>query len=97
MDRQQREAMLAIIEMLSDLDASDSKEVGLTVDLVICQIHEMLDEDAIGNTEAEQVVALVDPFRQLIRSKIDGLPDHPWIPGAAFIDGEIMKELDGEG
>lgn len=31
---------------------------------------------------------------QVIRSHIDGLPDHPWIPGVNFADGQVMEALD---
>jgi hypothetical protein len=30
----------------------------------------------------------------LIRSRIDGLPDNPWVPGASFTDGLIMEALE---
>lgn len=29
----------------------------------------------------------------ILETKIDGLPDHPWIPGARFADGSIMFAL----
>lgn len=28
-----------------------------------------------------------------LRSRIEGLPDHPWIPGANFKDGELISIL----
>lgn len=29
---------------------------------------------------------------ELIRSRVEGLPDHPWIPGACF-DDELLEAM----
>jgi hypothetical protein len=31
---------------------------------------------------------------RIVRAHIDGLPDHPWIPGGRFKDGKLMAALD---
>lgn len=38
-------------------------------------------------------VALERLVREL-RSRIDGLPDHPWVPGAKFHDGALLAALE---
>ena len=42
---------------------------------------------------AEDRIGLLETSLRLIRSRVEGLPDHPWIPGVNFDDGEIMGAL----
>lgn len=42
---------------------------------------------------AELRVALERLTREL-RDRIDGLPDHPWVPGGMFQDGALMAALE---
>ena len=46
-------------------------------------------DGAIGELVSETTHTL----QQKVLKRVDGLPDHPWIPGAKFADGELMKAL----
>lgn len=46
-------------------------------------------DGAISELVAETHRTLVNK----VIARIDGLPDHPWIPGIEFNDGELMKTL----
>ena len=52
----------------------------------------MAPEDEVVTCEA--LVRAAATLAATLRMKIDGLPDHPWIPGARFADGRIMKALE---
>lgn len=46
--------------------------------------------------ELVNLLGLVRDFNKrlaLIRERVQGLPDHPWIPGTEFADGALMEAL----
>lgn len=72
-------------------DWPDTRE-GLIAEIMT--VHDEAVEAALSEYDETMNDGAGQALARVLRSKIRGMPDHPWIPGGQFADGEIMRALE---
>ena len=70
-----------------ETDTTSVASIEVAIEMIVAQWESDVNDARIAGQNAVSSVVL---------DHIDGLPDHPWIPGVMFADGKLLKTLRGE-